>query len=110
MFTGAASTGSDPKEDKFSVEKPPAAPILKSMSSRKASSSGRVGRDEPGDPSEKALKTTIIVCLVGLVAVYLFAFAPRKAATATASSALQSSSAQEAVATFDRQSLSTKNR
>ena len=110
MFTGAASTGSDPKEDKFSVEKPPAAPILESMSSRKASSSGRVGRDEPGDPSEKALKATIIVCLVGLVAVYLFAFSPRKGAKPTAASVAREPQAKEATASFDRESLSTKSR
>ena len=81
------------------------------MSSRKASASGRVGRDEPGDPSVKALKATIIVCLVGLVAVYLFAFAPRKAGVPTFSSAApQGSPTREAVATFDRASLSTKDR
>ena len=81
------------------------------MSSRKVSSSGRASRDEAGDPSEKALKATIIVCLIGLVAVYLFAFAPRKSGmTGNPSTTTQSSPTREAVASFDRQSLSTKDR
>ena len=79
------------------------------MSTKKSSSSGRGFRDERGDPSEKALKTTVGVCLVGLVAVYLFAFAPRKAAKIAAASAA-SPQGKEAVASFDRQSLSTKSR
>ena len=81
------------------------------MSKKRTASSGRMARDEQGDPSQKALKATIVVCLVGLVAVYLFASAPRKAALPTTNSASpRSPQAKEAVATFDRQSLSTKNR
>jgi len=81
------------------------------MTTKRAASSGKTVRDEPGDPSEKALKATIIVCLVGLVAVYLFAFSPRKAGTPNTSFAgTQAPQAKEAVATFDRGSLSTKNR
>ena len=71
----------------------------------------RSARDEQGDPSQKALKATIIVCLVGLVAVYLFAFSPRQAANPGVSSpTYRNPQAKEAVATFDRQSLSTKDR
>ncbi len=70
-----------------------------------------MARDERGDPSQRALQATVVVCLVGLVAVYLFASAPRKAApTTTTSASTRSPQAKEAVANFDRQSLSTKNR
>ena len=79
------------------------------MSNKRVTSSARGIRDERGDPSEKALKTTVVVCLVGLVAVYLFAFAPRKAAP-TNTSAIAAPQGREAVATFDRESLSTKSR
>ena len=79
------------------------------MSKKRAKLSVRGPRDERGDPSEKALKTTVVVCLVGLVAVYLFAFAPRKAAK-TSATALSAPQAKEAVASFDRGSLSTKSR
>ena len=110
MSTGDVSTGCK-QIDKISVEKPPRSPIVVGMTKRKASSPGRVVREEPGDPSEKALRATIIVCLIGLVAVYLFAFAPRKVGKPVASSAtIQGSPTKEAVATFDRSSLSTKDR
>ena len=95
--------------DKINVEKAAPIPIVAVMSTRVASSSGRGSRDERGDPSEKALKTTVVICLVGLVAVYLFAFAPKKAAKAAAASAA-APQGKEAVANFDRQSLSTKSR
>jgi len=78
------------------------------MSIKGTTSSGRGPRDERGDPSEKALKSTIVVCLVGLIAVWLFAFSPRKATPAATAS--KTPQAREAVATFDRQSLSTKSR
>jgi len=81
----------------------------KSASKRKTVRS--LPRDERGDPSQRALKATIVVCLVGLVAVYLFAFTPRKAASpATSSTTARPPQTKEAVASFDRQSLSTKNR
>lgn len=79
------------------------------MRVKRTTSSGRDPRDERGDPSEKALKATVVVCLVGLVAVYLFAFAPRKTAQPTAGAAA-TPQATEAVASFDRESLSTKSR
>ena len=79
------------------------------MSKKRAMSSAGEPRDERGDPSEKALKATVVVCLVGLVAVYLFAFAPRKTSQ-PASAAVISPQSKEAVANFDRQSLSTKSR
>ena len=79
------------------------------MSNKKATASARGPRDERGDPSEKALKATVVVCLVGLVAVYLFAFAPRKTAK-PGNANITSQQAAEAVANFDRQSLSTKSR
>ena len=81
------------------------------MSTQKTVSPGRTTRDERGDPSEKALKVTIVVCLVGLVVLYLFAFSPRKASQpGTAATATPTPQTKEAVANFDRQSLSTKNR
>ncbi|NBS54005.1 hypothetical protein EBT23_00275 [bacterium] len=79
------------------------------MSTRKTSSSGKGPRDERGDPSENALKTTIVACLIGLIAVGLFAFSPRKTANVTSSSTT-TPQGKEAVAIFDRQSLSTKSR
>ena len=79
------------------------------MKTKRTISSGRGFQDERGDPSEKALKTTVGVCLVGLIAVSLFAFAPQKAAK-TAASSVASPQGKEAVASFDRQSLSTKSR
>ena len=80
------------------------------MSTRKTSSSGKGPRDERGDPSENALKTTIVACLIGLIAVGLFAFSPRKTANVTSSSSTTTPQGKEAVAIFDRQSLSTKSR
>ena len=81
------------------------------MSKKKTASLGGLARDERGDPSQKALQATIVVCLVGLVALYLFASAPRKAAPPTiASPSSRSPQAKESVASFDRASLSTKNR
>ena len=68
-------------------------------------------RDERGDPSEKALKVTIVACLIGLVAVYLFAFAPKKGGALTsAAPAPTQGESREAVAKFDRDSFSTKSR
>ena len=81
------------------------------MATNRIVSPGRNARSERGDPSEKAMKATIVVCLIGLAALYLFSLAPKKGASPiAASSPLQVPQAKEAVATFDRQSLSTKNR
>ena len=81
------------------------------MSTKNTSSSGKNTRDERGDPSEKALKITIVVCLIGLVAVYLFAFAPKNGGTVTsAAPGITQAESREAVAKFDRDSLSTKSR
>lgn len=104
------STGCD-RAEKINVAKPPPALIFKVMSTKRVASRASFPRDERGDPSEKALKVTIVVCLVGLVVLYLFAFSPRKASQpGTAATATPPPQAKEAVATFDRQSLSTKNR
>ena len=85
--------------------------MLKFMSTRRSSSLGKTTRDERGDPSEKAMKVTIVVCLIGLVAVYLFAFAPKKGGPVTsAAPTVTRAESREAVATFDRESLSTKSR
>ena len=83
------------------------------MSIKRVSSAGRATRDERGDPSDKALKVTIVVCLIGLIAVYLFAFAPkpgaRTPATPRPTAVGTVTKAKEPVAKFDRESLSTKN-
>jgi len=81
------------------------------MRTNRVASPGRINRDEKGDPSDQAMKATIVVCLVGLVAVYLFAFAPKNRPKPIAtSSPSQAPQAKEALASFDRQSLSTKSR
>ena len=103
-------TGYEP-EDKIDIEKLPPSPNLKVMSMKKASPLGKNARDERGDPSEKALKVTIVVCLIGLVAVYLFAFAPKKGGAVTSTApAVAQTEPREAVSKFDRDSLSTKSR
>jgi len=67
--------------------------------------------EERGDPSQQALKVTMMVCLVGLVGVYLFAFAPKgKISDGSSPNPKPRPEAQEAVASFDRESLSTKSR
>jgi len=81
---------------------------------KKTALTGRTTRNERGDPSVKALKVTIAVCLVGLIGVYLFSFTPKPATPTTATprstSAEPKPKAQEPVAKFDRTSLSTKSR
>lgn len=67
--------------------------------------------EERGDASTKVLHRTIVVCAVGLVAVLAFVFAPRKkAASAPALASAAPADAKAPVASFDRASLSTKNR
>ena len=84
------------------------------MSTIKTTSLKKNTRDERGDPSVKALKITIAVCLVGLIGVYLFAFAPKPGPKTTTSlrtaNAGTTTKAKEPVAKFDRESLSTKDR
>ena len=66
--------------------------------------------EERGDASTKVLHRTIVVCAVGLAAVLAFAFSPRKPATTPAPAAVTRAEAKAPVASFDRESLSTKNR
>jgi len=67
--------------------------------------------EERGDASTKVLHQTIVVCAVALVAVLAFSFSPRKKAVPTpASLARAEAQGQAPVASFDRASLSTKNR
>jgi len=81
------------------------------MSTKRSALVGKNVRDERGDPSEKALKVTIAVCLIGLVAVYLFAFSPKKGGVVpSVAPTVTRADSREAVATFDRDSLSTKSR
>lgn len=81
------------------------------MSTKRGALPGKNTWDERGDPSEKALKVTIVVCLIGLVAVYLFAFAPKKRGSSVAlTPTVPQTESREAVAKFDRDSLSTKSR
>ena len=65
--------------------------------------------EERGDASTKVLHRTIVVCAVGLVAVLVFALSPRKSG-APASASVPRAEAKAHVASFDRTSLSTKNR
>ena len=63
------------------------------------------------DPSEKWLKNTVLFCLAGLVAVFLFSFPPgKKPSPTTAASGSARGEPKAQTASFDRQSLSTKNR
>lgn len=85
------------------------------MKKRRSASGSKVIRpsirEERGDPSQKALKVTMVVCLAGLIGVYLFAFAPKgKSPGGTSVSSSSGTGAREAVASFDRDSLSTKSR
>lgn len=103
-------TGYDP-EDKIDIEKPCPSLILETMGKKRDPLSGKSAREERGDPSEKALKVTIVVCLVGLVAVYLVALAPKKGGVVTSvAPTLARAESKEAVAKFNRDSLSTKSR
>jgi hypothetical protein len=103
-------TGYEPK-DKIDIEKTPPSPILYLMTTKRNALVGKNARDERGDPSDKALKVTIVVCLIGLVAVYLFAFAPKKGGVVTSPTPSPArAESSEAVAKFDRDSLSTKSR
>lgn len=65
--------------------------------------------EEKGDISTKYLHRTIVVCAVALAGVLLFAFSPsKKGVVATPAAARAESKAP--VASFDRDSLSTKSR
>lgn len=65
--------------------------------------------EEKGDASTKVLHRTIVVCAVALVGVLLFAFSPRKNDAAVSATTARAEG-KGAVASFDRQSLSTKDR
>jgi len=65
--------------------------------------------EEKGDASTKVLHRTIVVCAVGLAAVLAFAFSPRKKAVPAPASVTRPE-AKAPAASFDRSSLSTKNR
>jgi len=69
----------------------------------------RRSREEKGDVSNKVLHRTIVVCAVGLVAVIAFALSPRKK-SAPAAVTVTRAEAKTPVASFDRTSLSTKDR
>lgn len=79
---------------------------MKSSGKRPAA---RRGAEERGDLSAQCLHRTIVVCGVALIGVLLFAFSPRKKTKATTVSAPQQE-AQVQTASFERGSLSTKNR
>lgn len=84
--------------------------MLSDMKSNKFGKTARGSvREERGDASTKILHRTIVVCAVALVGVLLFAFSPRKKAGSAAAGKPQTE-AKAAVATFDRDSLSTKSR
>ena len=111
MSTGAGSTGFDPRAKIF-VVKHGARPILIPMKTPRSFSPLKSPKNSTVDPSEKWLKNTVLFCLAGLVAVFLFSFAPGKKSapppTAASGSARGETKAQ--TASFDRQSLSTKSR
>jgi len=65
--------------------------------------------EERGDISAQCLHRTIVVCGVALIGVLLFAFSPRKKTKAN-SAATPQTEAQVQTASFERGSLSTKNR
>lgn len=84
--------------------------MLSDMKSNKFGKTARGSvREERGDASTKILHRTIVVCAVALVGVLLFAFSPRKKDAATNPAATRAE-AKASVASFDRQSLSTKDR
>lgn len=65
--------------------------------------------EEKGDTSAKVLHRTMVVCAIGLVAVLAFLFSPRQKGPAP-SATVTRAEAKAPVASFDRQSLSTKDR
>lgn len=67
-------------------------------------------QEEKGDASTKALHRTIVVCAIGLLGVMAFALSPKKAVTSGIASVTPRAEAKAPAASFDRQSLSTKNR
>lgn len=113
MFIGDVSTESD-RDFKITFVKRARLAENSAMSSmRKSGSATRPAPrrifEERGDASTKVLHRTIVVCAVGLVAVLVFALSPRKSG-APASASVPRAEAKSPVASFDRTSLSTKNR
>jgi len=69
----------------------------------------RKATEEKGDLSVKCLQRTMVVCAVGLVVVALFGFSSGRKGM-PASAAASKADSKPVAASFDRQSLSTKNR
>jgi hypothetical protein len=79
-------------------------------------SSGTAGKsarkfkfEEKGDASERCLKRTIALCAVALCGVLLFWVSPKKSPVAKSPAASQAAG-KSPVTSFDRQSISSKNR
>ena len=113
MFIGDVSTESD-RDFKITFVKRARLAETSAMSSKRKSGSAtrpapRRIFEERGDASTKVLHRTIVVCAVGLAAVLAFAFSPRKKAAPVPASVTRTE-AKAPVASFDRTSLSTKDR
>ena len=70
----------------------------------------RHAHEERGDASNKILHRTIVVCAIGLLGVVAFAISPKKTPAPSAAAVTTRAEAKAPVASFDRASLSTKNR
>ena len=65
--------------------------------------------EEKGDASERCLKRTMALCAIGLCGILLFWFSPKKSSVAKSPAAPQAAG-KSPVTSFDRQSISSKNR
>jgi hypothetical protein len=83
--------------------------MRKSTSGSAKRSAQKSHLEEKGDVSERCLKRTIALCAVGLVGVLLFWFSPKKSVVTKAPAAPQAEG-KSPVTSFDRQSISSKNR
>jgi len=83
------------------------------MSKNSSGTAGKSARkfklEEKGDASERCLKRTIALCAIGLCGVLLFWFSPKKSSVAK-SPATPQAAGKSPVTSFDRQSISSKNR
>jgi len=113
MFIGEESTESDGQSKIPFVNRAGLSETWSMTAKRKSGATKRPAPrrtfEERGDASTKVLHRTMAVCAVGLVAVLAFAFSPRKKATPSPASVTRAE-AKAPVASFDRASLSTKNR
>jgi hypothetical protein len=113
MFIGDVSTESDRGFKITFVKRARLAETKPMTAKRKSGSATRPAPrrifEERGDASTKVLHRTIVVCAVGLAAVLAFAFSPRKKAAPVPASVTRTE-AKAPVASFDRTSLSTKDR